>query len=113
MAARTWPRRCTSGTCAPAIIGDAIARVLRFAGHDVILQNHIGDWGTQFGMLLEHLIDTGWDRARTTRSRTLNVLYQDAKARFDAEPEFAERSRRRVVKLQARRRGEPRVLATA
>lgn len=84
-----------------SIIGDAIARVLRFAGHDVVLQNHIGDWGTQFGMLLEHLIDTGWDRSQDHSLSDLNLLYQDAKARFDAEPAFAERARQRVVKLQA------------
>jgi arginyl-tRNA synthetase len=84
-----------------SIIGDAIARILRFAGHDVLLQNHIGDWGTQFGMLLEHLLDTGWDSSRDHTLSDLNRLYQDAKARFDAEPEFAERSRKRVVKLQS------------
>jgi arginyl-tRNA synthetase len=84
-----------------SIIGDAIARILRFAGHDVILQNHIGDWGTQFGMLLEHLLDKGWDSQRDHTLSDLNRLYQDAKARFDAEPDFAERSRQRVVKLQS------------
>jgi len=84
-----------------SIIGDAIARILRFAGHDVLLQNHIGDWGTQFGMLLEHLLDTGWDSSKDHTLSDLNRLYQDAKARFDAEPEFAERSRLRVVKLQS------------
>ena len=83
------------------IIGDAIARILRFAGHDVLLQNHIGDWGTQFGMLLEHLLDQGWDSSQDHTLSDLNRLYQDAKARFDAEPEFAERSRLRVVKLQS------------
>jgi arginyl-tRNA synthetase len=83
-----------------SIIGDAIARILRFAGHDVILQNHIGDWGTQFGMLLEHLLDIGWDTGQDHALSDLNRLYQDASARFEAEPEFAERSRQRVVKLQ-------------
>ncbi len=82
------------------IIGDALARVLRFAGHDVILQNHIGDWGTQFGMLLEHLIDSAWDRNQGHTLSDLNRLYQDAKARFDREPAFADRARKRVVKLQ-------------
>jgi arginyl-tRNA synthetase len=84
-----------------SIIGDAIARILRFAGHDVVLQNHIGDWGTQFGMLLEHLLDKGWNAADDHTLADLNRLYQDAKARFDAEPSFAERARLRVVKLQA------------
>jgi arginyl-tRNA synthetase len=84
-----------------SIIGDAIARILRFAGHDVVLQNHIGDWGTQFGMLLEHLLDAGWESGQDHSLSDLNRLYQDAKARFDAEPAFAERARSRVVKLQA------------
>jgi arginyl-tRNA synthetase len=84
-----------------SIIGDAIARVLRFSGHDVIAQNHIGDWGTQFGMLLEQLIDSGWDQAADHSLSDLNGLYREAKAHFDADPAFAERSRLRVVKLQS------------
>ncbi|HTV20215.1 MAG TPA: arginine--tRNA ligase [Polyangiaceae bacterium] len=84
-----------------SIIGDAISRILRFAGHDVLLQNHIGDWGTQFGMLLEHLLDAGWDSSKDHTLADLNDLYRDAKARFDAETEFADRARLRVVKLQA------------
>jgi arginyl-tRNA synthetase len=83
-----------------SIIGDAIARILRFAGHDVLLQNHIGDWGTQFGMLLEQLLDAGWQSSQDHTLSDLNRLYQEAKARFDSEPEFAERARLRVVKLQ-------------
>jgi arginyl-tRNA synthetase len=83
-----------------SIIGDAIARILRFAGHDVVAQNHIGDWGTQFGMLLEHLLDRGWDSTQDHSLSDLNRLYKDASARFEAEPEFAERARLRVVKLQ-------------
>ena len=83
-----------------SIIGDAIARVLRFAGHEVILQNHIGDWGTPFGMLLEQLIDRGWDQAGDHSLADLNRLYEEARARFDSEPAFAERCRQRVVKLQ-------------
>jgi arginyl-tRNA synthetase len=84
-----------------SIIGDAIARILRFAGHDVILQNHIGDWGTQFGMLLEHLRDTGWDTKSDHTLSDLNRLYKDAQGRFETEPDFAERARQRVVKLQS------------
>lgn len=83
------------------IIGDAIARVLRFAGHDVVLQNHIGDWGTQFGMLLEQLLHQGWDPKASHSLADLNRLYQEAKAHFDADPAFAERARLRVVKLQS------------
>jgi arginyl-tRNA synthetase len=83
-----------------SIIGDAIVRVLRFAGHRVTLQNHIGDWGTPFGMLLEQLIDRGWDQAGDHSLADLNRLYEQARARFDSEPAFAERCRQRVVKLQ-------------
>lgn len=85
------------------IIGDALARTLGFMGHQVTRQNHIGDWGTQFGMLLEHLIDQGWapGSEQDHSISDLNTLYQDAKKRYDREPEFAERARQRVVALQA------------
>lgn len=79
------------------VIGDAIHRVLRFLGHRVVPQNHIGDWGTQFGMLIEHLAETGW---RPGAGGDLTALYQAAKLRFDQDPSFAERARRRVVLLQ-------------
>jgi arginyl-tRNA synthetase len=82
------------------IIGDAIARVLDFQGQAVIRQNHLGDWGTQFGMLLEHLIDTGWEKSADHHIGDLNALYQEAKKRDDDDPGFAERARRRVVALQ-------------
>lgn len=82
------------------IIGDALGRVLSFLGHDVIRQNHLGDWGTQFGMLVEHLVDQGWDRSADHTISDLNALYQEANARFNSDPEFAERARRRVVSLQ-------------
>jgi arginyl-tRNA synthetase len=82
------------------IIGDAIARVLEFQGQKVIRQNHLGDWGTQFGMLLEHLIDTGWEKSADHHIGDLNTLYQEAKKRDDADPGFAERARKRVVALQ-------------
>lgn len=89
------------------IIGDAIARVLDFLGHAVTRQNHLGDWGTQFGMLIEHMLDLGG--ARSTQSiGDLNTLYQESKRKFDADPAFAERARLRVVALQA---GEPATLA--
>ncbi|HVZ35529.1 MAG TPA: arginine--tRNA ligase, partial [Polyangiaceae bacterium] len=84
-----------------SVIGDALARVLRFAGYEVVPQNHIGDWGTHFGMLLEQLIDAGWDQTSDHSLADLNRLYREAKAHFDADPAFAERSRRRVVKLQS------------
>jgi arginyl-tRNA synthetase len=82
------------------IIGDAICRLLAFNGDRVIRQNHLGDWGTQFGMLLEHLLDSRWGEQESS-IRDLNDLYQLAKTRFDVDPAFAERSRLRVVQLQA------------
>lgn len=82
------------------IIGDAIARVIEFQGRRVIRQNHLGDWGTQFGMLLEHLIDTGWIKSDDHKIGDLNALYQEAKKRDDADKDFAERARKRVVALQ-------------
>lgn len=83
------------------VIGDAIVRVLRFAGHEVVPQNHLGDWGTQFGMLLEHLIDLGWDRSGDHAIEDLDALYREAKQCFDADEGFRERARKRVVTLQA------------
>ncbi len=84
------------------IIGDALARVLGFLGHDVVRQNHIGDWGTPFGMLIEHLLDLGEHEAAAELSvGDLTAFYQEARKKFDAEPTFAERARRRVVLLQA------------
>jgi len=81
------------------IIGDAIARLLEFEGDRVIRQNHVGDWGTPFGMLIEHLLD---ERATGHEAgvRELVAFYQAARAKFDADPAFAERARRRVVLLQ-------------
>jgi arginyl-tRNA synthetase len=87
------------------IVGDAIARVLEFTGHRVIRDNHVGDWGTPFGMLIEHLLDVGEDSAEAGLLRTdPNTFYQAARRKFDSDPEFAERSRERVVKLQG---GDP------
>jgi arginyl-tRNA synthetase len=88
------------------IIGDALVRILGFLGHRVIRQNHMGDWGTQFGMLVQHLADTGIEAASTSLS-DLNAFYQEASARFRSEPDFAERARARVVALQA---GDPETL---
>ena len=83
------------------LIGDALARVLGFLGHDVRLENHIGDWGTPFGMLIEHLIDVGGSAdAETFSVRDLNEFYAAARRQFDTDPAFAERTRRRVVLLQ-------------
>jgi arginyl-tRNA synthetase len=84
------------------VVGDSVVRVLEYLGDKVIKANHIGDWGTQFGMLLEHLLDVGEDAANAQLAAgDINAFYQAAKAKFDADPSFAERSRRRVVALQA------------
>ena len=83
------------------IIGDAVARTLEFLGHNVIRQNHVGDWGTQFGMLLA-LLEEQEDRASATRELSdLEAFYRSAKQRFDEDPEFASRARALVVKLQS------------
>jgi arginyl-tRNA synthetase len=82
------------------IIGDSLARLLEFAGHEVIRQNHIGDWGTPFGMLIEHLLDVGQGDAKANVGE-LNDFYRAARVKFDEDPKFAERARQRVVLLQA------------
>ena len=90
------------------IIGDALCRTLDWLGHDVRRQNHIGDWGTPFGMLIEHLLDIGEDEAAHELSvGDLTAFYQEARAKFDRDPSFAERARQRVVTLQA---GDPQTL---
>jgi len=90
------------------VVGDALARTLEHLGHRVVRQNHIGDWGTPFGMLIEHLLDVGEDseEAKLLTSDP-NAFYQGARAEFDADAGpsgagFADRARRRVVALQAR-----------
>lgn len=81
------------------IIGDALARVLEAEGHRVVRQNHLGDWGTPFGMLIEHLVDGGAESAEHS-VRDLNAFYRAARKKFDDDPSFAERARKRVVLLQ-------------
>ncbi|MFD2640634.1 arginine--tRNA ligase [Pseudomonas japonica] len=80
------------------IIGDAVARVLEFLGDEVIRQNHVGDWGTQFGMLLAYLEE---NPITSDELSDLENFYRAAKKRFDESPEFADRARGLVVKLQA------------
>jgi len=82
------------------IIGDAIVRVLEHLGHRVVRQNHLGDWGTNFGMLIEHLDEVGAEAAAELSVRDLESFYQEAKRKFDSDPAFAERARLRVVALQ-------------
>ena len=85
------------------IIGDALARIFELLGHSVVRQNHVGDWGTPFGMLIEHLLDVGQANANGTDASVgeLNEFYRAARAKFDQDPAFAERARQRVVQLQA------------
>jgi arginyl-tRNA synthetase len=84
------------------IVGDAIARVTEFVGDHVIRDNHVGDWGTPFGMLIEHLVDVGEDSPAAGLLRTdPNAFYQAARVKFDSDPVFADRARERVVKLQS------------
>ncbi|MHB1157011.1 MAG: arginine--tRNA ligase [Phycisphaerales bacterium] len=87
-----------------SVIGDALVRVLQQRGHHVIRQNHLGDWGTQFGMLIEHLNDLGLlsqNLAGNIQIQDLNNFYREAKVKFDAQPDFADRARKRVVLLQS------------
>ncbi|MEM1110072.1 MAG: arginine--tRNA ligase [Planctomycetota bacterium] len=83
------------------VIGDALARTFDAVGQKIIRQNHLGDWGTQFGMLITNLLDQGFDPAAGNSPGELTKVYKDAKLRFDNEPDFVERARQRVVKLQA------------
>ncbi|TXH68123.1 MAG: arginine--tRNA ligase [Thiothrix sp.] len=84
------------------IIGDAVVRVLEFQGHHVIRQNHVGDWGTQFGMLLAHMADLKAAGGELSMQLAdLESFYRESKQRFDADPAFAERARNYVVKLQS------------
>lgn len=90
-----------TGHLRTTIVGDALARIFEFAGHQVIRDNHLGDWGTPFGMLIEHLIDVGEDSADAGLLRTdPNSFYQAARVKFDTDPAFAQRARDRVVALQ-------------
>ena len=83
------------------VVGDALARTHEFLGNTVIRQNYIGDWGTPFGMLIEHLLDVGVDSDEASEvSENPNAFYQAARAKFDSDEAFATRSRARVVKLQ-------------
>lgn len=85
------------------IIGDCLARLFEFLGHDVLRLNHIGDWGTQFGMLITYMSDQVPEVLSGEQSAELPQLmhwYRESKKRFDADPDFKKRSQLRVVKLQ-------------
>ncbi|MGD9705893.1 MAG: arginine--tRNA ligase [Acidimicrobiia bacterium] len=81
------------------VIGDALVRLMTFLGHRVVRENHIGDWGTPFGMLIEHLVDLG--ASSEMELKDLDGFYREARAKFDASDEFKERARNRVVLLQS------------
>lgn len=88
------------------IIGDTLSNVLEFSGHEVVRLNHVGDWGTQFGMLVEHLRDEFPAALSKETSQDVDLgdlvkLYKAAKQRFDSDDDFKVRSREGVVKLQA------------
>jgi arginyl-tRNA synthetase len=86
------------------IIGDCIARILEFRGHDVLRLNHVGDWGTQFGMLIAYLREVYPDALTTANALDLGDLvafYKQAKIRFDEDEAFRETARKEVVKLQS------------
>ena len=92
------------------IIGDCIARILEFQGHEVLRLNHVGDWGTQFGMLITYLREVAPAALTTADAIDLGDLvafYKKAKARFDEDPEFQVTARNEVVNLQS---GSPETL---
>jgi arginyl-tRNA synthetase len=87
-----------------SVIGDALVRVLGHLGAEVVRQNHVGDWGTQFGMLIQYLDEhpeAAWQGQGAATMSALDALYRAARAAFEADPGFADRSRARVVALQA------------
>ncbi len=90
------------GHLRPTVVGDAIVRVLEFLGYEVIRAAHLGDWGTQFGMLIEHAQDIGEQATYDQLAGgEFTAFYQAARAKFTADHAFADRARRRVVELQA------------
>ncbi|WP_144371417.1 arginine--tRNA ligase [Vogesella urethralis] len=90
------------------IIGDALVRVNSFIGHDVIRQNHVGDWGTQFGMLVAYMVETQKAGDAAVELKDLDTFYKQSKKRFDEDEAFADLARDYVVKLQS---GDDEVLA--
>ena len=83
------------------VIGDALVRMLMYVGNTVVRENHVGDWGTPFGMLIEHLIDSGEvNAAKELSIGDLDSFYRSARKKFDESEEFQKRARTRVVALQ-------------
>ncbi len=97
-----------AGHLRSTLIGDAICRLLADAGHEVLRENHVGDWGTQFGMLIEYLLEAGEAGSAELSIGDLDGFYRRARESFDRSEDFKERSRRRVVALQS---GDPETLA--
>jgi arginyl-tRNA synthetase len=94
-----------AGHLRPTVVGDALARILDHLGHDVVRAAHLGDWGTPFGQLIEHALDIGEQATYDQLAAgEFTAFYQSARAKFDGSQAFADRSRKRVVQLQA---GEP------
>lgn len=83
------------------VIGDSVVRILEFLGHNVIRANHIGDWGTQFGMLIAYLEKKENENATALELSDLEAFYREAKVCYDSDEEFAEKARSYVVKLQS------------
>jgi len=92
-------KRMHVGHLRSTVIGDALARILTYKGHQVIGENHIGDWGTPFGMLIEHFLECDHIHVGDI---DLTDFYKDARYKFDNSDDFAIRSRERVVKLQSK-----------
>ena len=84
------------------VIGDALVRMLTYVGNEVVRENHVGDWGTPFGMLIEHLVDLGETHAAEELSvGDLDSFYRSARKKFDESETFQTRARTRVVALQS------------
>jgi arginyl-tRNA synthetase len=94
-----------AGHLRATVVGDAVARILECLGHNVVRAAHLGDWGTPFGMLIEHMLDVGEEAVRKQLAAgEFTAFYQAARAEFDTGEEFADQARRRVALLQA---GDP------
>jgi arginyl-tRNA synthetase len=92
-------KRMHVGHLRSTVIGDALSRIFSFKGHNVVGENHIGDWGTPFGMLIEHFIECDNNNVGEI---DLSTFYKEARYKFENIDDFALRSRQRVVKLQSR-----------
>lgn len=97
------PNPIPAGHLRSTILGDCIAKVCEFSGFDVLRVNHVGDWGTQFGMLITYLTEAYPDPTEVLGMdmTSLTAIYKASKKRFDEDPAFKERSRLNVVSLQA------------